>query len=261
MRWGQLMQQTELHRATQWRHRIGRKNEKSGFKGTGKGRRTKAQDQETIGLAAWILDSLRDKGYCYTWDLLVVPRVTLKDLEDEEVIHGRIAKLKCGSEGTINYLLKQHLPAGLILFVVATLASDFGLEPRDTETLKRFYEENGAVGTRRFSDSEQLRSNYKQEEEDKRMQYQRDRQINTEVLQDEQLTGPQKNPHLHLIRELRNCGLSKQTCSKWRNDPRFRQAALVVGKCLEGNPPHMEKQSYLFEIPKLILSKYCSQPR
>lgn len=250
MRRGQLMQQSGLHRTTQWRHRIGRKNEKSGFKGNGRGRRTKAQDLETIGLAAWILDSLRDKGYCYTWELLVAPRVTLQDLEDEEVLHHGIAKLRCGSEKTVCYLMEQKLPAGLILFVVATLAFDYGLEPRDQRTLKRYAEESDeehvAVPLITASQAHLVRSAFRQADEDKRMRYQRDRQIKIEVQQDEQHTGLTNRSHIHEIAELRGCGLSKQTCSKWRKDARFRHAASVVGEFLEGNPPYMENQSSIY---------------
>ena len=249
LHWGQLMQQTGLHRTTQWRHRAAKTSKQSRYKGSGRGRRTKAQDLESIGLAAWILDSLRDNGYCYTWQLSEVSRVSSQDLANEEVLHNEAVKLKCGSDKTVEYLQDLDLPAGLLLYAAAFVASRYGMEPRDHRTLQRYFKDKESANFPTAAQTQSLRSSYQQEGEDKRMKFQGDRQILTESKIDQDCEVQRKRSQLHLIAELRGCGLSKQTCSKWRNNPRLKEAQRAFGPIFKGNLPHLENKSQIFVIP------------
>ena len=120
MHLGQLMQQRDsdtLHRSTLWRQKNGR------IKGTGLGRRSKAQEGEALALAAGIVDLIRETGACYAWQLTKVKRISNRDLlsEPEAVLDTSVELLR-GSDATILAMKKSGLPVGLLLYVAAYIA-------------------------------------------------------------------------------------------------------------------------------------------
>jgi hypothetical protein len=256
------MQQTDsdvLHRSTLWRRRTGR------IKNTGRGRRSREQDDLTIGLVAGIVDRIRESGTCFTWELSIFARRKFKYADGDFVClddfpEDQKARLLCGFQATINEIggiLKRFdragapLPVGLLLYAVAKYAEDnAGLSPVDEVTIKKLYVKGGKLAS--ASEALSAREQFRFMCEEGKLKHQKDRSIGgNERLA--QLSEPNNRSHsyLHRINELRACGLSKQMCFKWKNDKRLPLACRLVEEIFKDSPAWVEKESPLFHNPIL----------
>lgn len=284
MHLGQLMQQSDsnvLHRSTLWRRRNGR------IKNTGLGRRSREQDDLTIGLIAGIVDCIRERGTCFTWQLSTCARREFKYADGDYVCLGDFPgdqelRLLCGLPQTINEIRRilekldregAHLPVGLLLYTVAKYAEDnAGLSQEDEVTIKKLYDKGGKLAS--VSDAFSAREQFRFISKEQKLKHQKDRSINREEENLSVLRGNQKHngksfldrsdrpaelseankrshSYLHRINELRACGLSKQMCFKWRNDKRLAFARRLVSEIFKDSPAWVEKESPLFHDPIL----------
>ena len=183
-------------------------------------------------------------------------------------------KLLRGSDDTISELDKANLPPSLVLYAVASYAvnEDAGLIPRDSETVKKYAEQFAKYGGKAsFASPSQLfalRQFLKSESEDRLMKHQRDREWVDMSEKEDRLRGYKNDRELidddsmertlpkvramsflHKIPEFRQCGLSKQTCSKWRqekNKKRLEHAQALVKSLFRNHQVYREKDSPLF---------------
>jgi hypothetical protein len=270
-----------LHRSTLWRRRTGR------IKNTGRGRRSREQDDLTIGLVAGIVDLIRESGTCFTWELSIFARRKFKYADGDFVClddfpEDQKTRLLCGFQQTINEIggiLKRFdsagapLPVGLLLYAAAKYAEDnAGLSPVDEVTIKKLYVKGGKLAS--ASEALSAREQFRFMREEEKLKHQKDRSIdgkeeNLSVARGNQkhngkiflrgnerpaqLSEPNKRSHsyLHRINELRACGLSKQMCFKWKNDKRLPLACRLVEEIFKDSPAWVEKESPLFHNPIL----------
>jgi len=274
-----------LHRSTVWRRKTGRLN------GSGRGRRSKEQDERTLALAAGVVDLMREAGSCYAWQLTEFQRRSYRELiNDTESLVDTSTRLLRGSDETIARINESGLPAGLILYAAAYIAQTRGGLDYDTETVARdavkhrktiklitgknpsgpatilaadsdgtlIRDEKGKLIRPTPYRSSDARREQAQAREDARQAFDYGRQLDDETQADAEdfrdsldaedderesadgVSDPTRSKMrgaIHKVPEFRECGLSKQTCSKWRNDKRFADALRVVVLMLGGLLP------------------------
>lgn len=291
MPYGQLMQhkKVSLHRSTVWRQKNGR------VKKTGRGRRSKSQDDEALGLAAGVVDLIREAGSCYAWQLKVFPREIVRyDSKTKRLVHSpspanQKTQPLSGSDESIHAMNESGLPVGLLLYAAAYIAQTRGGLEYDEETVARdavkhretiklitgknpsgpasilaadsdgklIRDEKGKLIRPAPYRPWDARRKQVQAREDAKQAFDYGRQLDSEM-QDEaedfrdgldaddedegkggvsDPTRSKKRGAIHKVPEFRDCGLSKQTCSKWRNDKRFTDALRVVAVLLDGSLP------------------------
>jgi hypothetical protein len=212
------------------------------MRGTGRGRRTAEQECISIALAAGILDSLLERGTCYAHQLTIAKRVRLGEEVDCSNLQTRLLS---GRPETIAILEKIGAPATLLLFIFARFAEVGGsLEPVDEASGKSKHLQSGSY-TSHVLAAQQI----EQDREDNLLKHQKDRSLNPDRVSGED--GSQSLVcRLHRIPELRTCGLSKQTISKWRKDPRSKEIYKQVVKAF-GQPNLMNEKSPMFRNYKV----------
>lgn len=272
-----------LHRSTVWRQKNGR------VKKTGRGRRSKSQDDEALGLAAGVVDLIRETGSCYAGQLTEFQRRSYRDLmDDPEAVVDTSTRLLRGSDESIHAMKKSGLPVGLLLYAAAYISQSRGGLEYDEETVARDavkHRETIKLITGKNpsgpasilaadSDGKLIRDTkgklirpapYRpwdarrkqvQAREDAKQAFDYGRQLDSEMqdeaedfrdgldAEDDEREGGVSDPTrskkrgaIHKVPEFRDCGLSKQTCSKWRNDKRFTDALRVVAVLLDGSLP------------------------
>ena len=274
-----------LHRSTVWRQKNGR------IKGSGLGRRSKAQEGEALALAAGVVDLIRETGACYAWQLRKVKRISYRDLLSEpKAVLDTSTELLRGSDATILAMKKSGLPVGLLLYTAAYIAhTRAGLEYNPDAAWREEKRHRASIklitGTNpsgpatilatdtngkliRDKKGKLIRPHWVrpwdalqkkgQDSEDakQRFDYGRGLDPSKDIIAEDDfrddldkmdkansrgsLTCPTRSSKMgaiHKVPEFRNCGLSRQTCSKWRNSARINDALKLVVALLGGSLP------------------------